>query len=65
MMPFCKGTLATSSERQNVILMLTVIKTVSVCFTTGAVFKPYHNSTRWLLLPFHFTDGKTEAQKIV
>lgn len=45
-----------------------------MCWTPDAVlssllyiimFKPYHKPTRWVLLPFHFTDGKTEAQKVV
>lgn len=58
------------------VLMLTeiMILAISMCWTLGAVlsnllyvimFKPYHKPTRWVLLPFHFTDGKTEAQKVV
>lgn len=47
---------------------------VSMCWTPGAVLgsvlhiiklKPYHTLTIWVLLPFLFTDGKTEAQKVV
>lgn len=58
------------------VLTLTVIMiiAVSMCWTPGAVqvsllyilmLKSYRNPTRWVVLPFHFTDGKTEAQKVV
>lgn len=75
---FRKGALATSFEEESrmMILMLTVVVIVaaSMCWTSGTVLSslfyiillnPYHNFTRWVSLPFHFTDGKTEAQKVV
>lgn len=56
-----------------VALIVIIAVTVSMCWTLGALLSSlvyillnlYHNSTRWVLLPFPFTDGKTEAQNVV
>ena len=75
---FCKGTPATPALRgeQNDDLDVGGDSDQSRerCWTSGAVlgsvlyilvFELYHNPSRRVLLPSHFTGGKTEAQKVV
>lgn len=56
------------------MLTVVLVVAVSICWIPGTVLRsllytvllnPYHNSSRWVSLTFHFIGGKTEAQKIV